>query len=53
MPRPSRICSVLDCGRAHYAAGLCEKHYRAERRKAPVSHVLGPEDSSPENREAS
>lgn len=36
-PLPSRICSVIDCGRRHYAQGLCERHYRAERRKGRLS----------------
>lgn len=38
---PSRICSILDCGRVHYAKGLCERHYRARLRKSRVSYVSG------------
>lgn len=34
MPRPIRICSVLDCQRTHYADGYCKLHYEQERRKA-------------------
>jgi hypothetical protein len=33
MPRPSRICSVIDCGRAHHAQGLCRRCYGAKVRK--------------------
>lgn len=38
MPRLSRICSVIDCGRSHHANGLCKGHYDAERAKAAKRH---------------
>lgn len=27
MPRPSRICSTIDCGRRHHAHGFCRRCY--------------------------
>lgn len=38
---PSRICSILDCGRVHYAKGLCERHYRSEARRKRKAATLG------------
>lgn len=37
---PSRICSTLDCGRVHFAKGLCERCYRRKQRKARKNGVL-------------
>lgn len=34
MPRPSRICSVEDCGRRHHAKGFCRRCYGEQVRKA-------------------
>lgn len=34
MPRPSRICSILDCGRRHHAKGFCRRHYGEQVRKS-------------------
>lgn len=39
MPLPSRTCSVLDCGRIHFARGYCERCYRRKRRKGRLSKV--------------
>ena len=38
---PSRICSILDCGRVHFAKGFCERHYRqaARVKKSRASKV--------------
>ena len=35
----SRICTVIDCGRCHFAKGYCERHYRARVRKLRASKV--------------
>ena len=32
-PVPSRICGTIDCGRANYARGRCERCYRRYLRK--------------------
>lgn len=34
MPKPSRICSTLDCGRRHHAHGFCRRCYGQITRKA-------------------
>lgn len=37
-PRPSRICSVIDCGRIHHAQGYCRHHYNEKVTKAKAQH---------------
>jgi hypothetical protein len=30
VPKPARVCGVLDCGRPHVARGRCRRHYMRE-----------------------
>ena len=44
---PSRVCSVLGCGRVHHAHGFCMTHYQRLRRGidlgAPMRRPVDPE----------
>ncbi len=35
-----RLCSTPGCGRKHYAHGLCQPEYLADRRRKPTAPVV-------------